>query len=304
MLRPFERFLGQCISVSTQPRAFVRERIHLGQDVLHLSFHPIGAGIFTGAALALVASGVVALLVAVGYSPKSNMTMRNGMKLISRASLFSNELCTTVINRKASRSGSSRRGLQEPYDNLKPPIDTLSFLRPVITVLYLIIAAFVFRAATARRKSAVLATVLLSALLATGANIAALKAYRKWNYHNSDCKEKFMQLAADRTAETQLKQFAADMNDDREDHRSWDVSWRAEGRVLYHVWRSKTPITDMNAFYAAVADIQKDALQEYCSADGGFLRAKLGATETQIFYNSEGERLTGFSIGPADCAQW
>ena len=30
------------------------------KDVLHLSFYPIGAGVFVGAAFALVASGVVA----------------------------------------------------------------------------------------------------------------------------------------------------------------------------------------------------------------------------------------------------
>ena len=37
------------------------------KDVLHLSFHPIGAGVFAGAAFALVASFVVAGLVATGY---------------------------------------------------------------------------------------------------------------------------------------------------------------------------------------------------------------------------------------------
>ena len=132
-LRPIQRFLAQWVSVSTEPSAFVRERIRLGdttnllrgakfflsaissaflaevatlyllgidnltepyywlfilltsipfvlisfllvklvaplsfKDVLHLSFHPTGAGVFTGAAFALVASAVVGLLVAVG----------------------------------------------------------------------------------------------------------------------------------------------------------------------------------------------------------------------------------------------
>lgn len=39
------------------------------KDVLHLSLHPIGAGVFAGAAFALLASAVVATLVAVGYIP-------------------------------------------------------------------------------------------------------------------------------------------------------------------------------------------------------------------------------------------
>src|SRR5262249_40418494 len=39
------------------------------KDVLHLSFYPVGAGVFAGAAFALTASAVVALLVAVGFIP-------------------------------------------------------------------------------------------------------------------------------------------------------------------------------------------------------------------------------------------
>jgi hypothetical protein len=39
------------------------------KEVLHLSFHPVGAGIFTGAAFALVAAAVVALFVAIGTIP-------------------------------------------------------------------------------------------------------------------------------------------------------------------------------------------------------------------------------------------
>ena len=40
------------------------------KDVLHLTFYPIGAGVFSGAVLTLVASAVVAALVAAGYIPE------------------------------------------------------------------------------------------------------------------------------------------------------------------------------------------------------------------------------------------
>jgi hypothetical protein len=39
------------------------------RDVLHLSFYPLGTGVFTGAAVALIASAVIATLVAVSYIP-------------------------------------------------------------------------------------------------------------------------------------------------------------------------------------------------------------------------------------------
>jgi hypothetical protein len=134
LLRPFERFLGKVIAISTTPSAFVRERIRLGdttnflratgfflsaistaflaevatlyllgignltepyywlvmlvttipfilfcflairivsplslKDVLHLSLYPIGAGIFAGAALTLLAAVIIGLLVDVSY---------------------------------------------------------------------------------------------------------------------------------------------------------------------------------------------------------------------------------------------
>ena len=57
------------------------------KDVLHLSFYPIGAGVFTGAAFALLASAVVGLLVAVGYIPKSNMTSPSTRNLKHRCLL-------------------------------------------------------------------------------------------------------------------------------------------------------------------------------------------------------------------------
>jgi hypothetical protein len=274
------------------------------KDVLHLSFYPIGAGVFTGAVLALVASAVVALLVDVGFIPeiKFDFTQWGGaeqMIPVNKRALHDclkgESLTYTIL----------ATGLQAEYNDLKPPIDTISYLRPIITVLYLVIAARFFMAAVDRRKSVVFGAVLLAALLATGANVAALKAYFKWNAENSGCVEQVAsgQLGLDRVAESALKKFAADLNDDNEDEDSWDVSYRAEGRVLFHIYRSKRPIVDIAAFHGAVARIQKDALARYCSDSSWFLRS-MKATETQTFYGVEGERLTGFSISPADCPQW
>ena len=58
----------------------------------------------------------------------------------------------------------------------------------------------------------------------------------------------------------------------------------------------------MAVFHDSVAQIQKDAVAEYCSDDYWFLRS-MKAIETHIFYGVEGEWLTGFSIGQADCPE-
>jgi hypothetical protein len=75
---------------------------------VHLSFYPIGAGVFTGAAFALVASAVIALLVAVGYLPEIKYDVTQWGETEEQGIVFSNGLCMTVTNMKALRSGSSR----------------------------------------------------------------------------------------------------------------------------------------------------------------------------------------------------
>ena len=223
----------------------------------------------------------------------------------SRSYRASSRLCNDCLKGESLVFTVVATGLQEAYENLRPPIDAISYLRPVIVLLYLVVAASAFAAAVARRKSAVFGMVLLAALIATGANIASLKAYLEWNPDNSFCQDRLLkgQIGFDRVAESALKKFAADLNDDKEDYDSWDVTYRAEGRVLIHTYRSKKPLVGIEAFHRTMAQLQKDALERYCSNEQRFLRdAK--ATQTYTYYSVEGERLTSFSIGPADCPQW
>ena len=78
---------------------------------------------------------------------------------------------------------------------------------------------------------------------------------------------------------------------------------RAEGRTLSFTYRFKTPI-DVGAFHSFVSEHQKDVLKAHCSDDDDFVLRSVKATETRTFYNLEGERLTSFSISPADCPRW
>jgi hypothetical protein len=94
------------------------------KDVLHLSFHPIGAGVFTGAIFALVASAVVKSLVAVGFIPEIKFDF----------SQWGDAQQMIAVNKRALhdclREGSLvSTGLQAAYNDLKPPIDSISYLR-------------------------------------------------------------------------------------------------------------------------------------------------------------------------------
>ena len=374
-LRPVERFLAQVISISTEPSAFVRERIRLGdttnflraagffvsaistaflaevatlyllgigdltepyywlfilltsipfvlicylvvrfvaplsfKDVLHLSFYPIGAGVFAGAIFALAVSAVVGLLVAVGYIPdiKFDFTQFGEMKQLIAVykrtaydCLKEESLTFTIL----------AAGLQDAYLNLKWPIDEISWLRPTIAVLYFSIAARVFMTAVDRRKSVVFGMVLLAALVATGASFLSLKAYIKWNYANSGCEEKLLARGLNRTAESALKETAQDIrgylqaDPEMKNNELWDISVGAEGRTLSYTYRLKRPIVDMEPFHRLVSGQQKDFYEGRCSEDNSFL-ISIKAMETHTFYSSEGERLTSYSIDRADCPKW
>jgi hypothetical protein len=279
------------------------------KDVLHLSLYPIGAGVFAGAVFALAVSAVVSLLVAVGYIPdiKYDPTrwwefdptqwwkakdMTAGIEWTLHECRREESLIYTIL----------ATGAQEAYQKLRPPIGSISFLRPVTTLLYLILAARIFMAAIDRRKPVVFGVVLLAALVATGANILSHRAYFAWNYENSGCEENLAKRAFDRVAEPVLKKFAADLDRASKDDDLWDVSVRAEGRMLLYTYRFKKPI-NMEAFPLFVSRNQEDALQVHCSDAGWYLRSAK-ATETHTYYNFKGERLTSFSIGPADCPSW
>ena len=112
------------------------------------------------------------------------MTSPSGRGWKKREWLSLNGPCMTASKRKASYTPFSLPGFRSAYNDLKPPIDTLSFLRPIIVVLYLFLAACFFRAAVDRRKSVVFGLVLLAALIATGVNVLWLKAYFEWRYQN------------------------------------------------------------------------------------------------------------------------
>jgi hypothetical protein len=275
------------------------------KEVLHLSLYPVGAGVFAGAAFALVASAVVALLVATGFIPDIKFDF----------SLWGEEQQIVAIDKRVlidCLKGESfiysvvASGLGEAYTNLKPPIDAISYLRPVIAVLYLVIAARFFMLAVGRRKGLVFCLVLLAAVIATGVNSASLIGYLSWRVKNSSCQNTLVEAGFDRAAESALKEFARGMNqNDPTNMHNWlmDVSVGAEGRTLNYSYRFKRPWPNSAAFYSWLSEYQKTVLTSHCSNDDDFVLRYAKATETHTFYSSEGVRLTSFSIAPGNCAE-
>jgi hypothetical protein len=187
-----------------------------------LAIHPIGAGVLVGAAFALVASAVVRSLVDVGYIPDISFDFSQWgeeqqsiavLKRVLYDCLKNESLLFTVV----------ASGLEETYTNLRSPIDDISYLRPVISVLYLFVAAPMFMAAVARRKPIVFGMVLLAALVATGANYLALKAYLDWKTEApgpSLKRQKFREVMVARWSSLVDWQFARTTKD-RDHHRQF-----------------------------------------------------------------------------------
>jgi hypothetical protein len=193
-------------------------------------------------------------------------------------------------------------GPQDAYYNLKFPLSSIGLLRPLIAVLYFIVAARVFMVAIDRGRWVVFTVVLFAALFAIGAHLVTLGASREWAEKNSGCEVNLDQRRFETVAEPFLQKFAADVDKAAKDDDLWDVSVRAEGRTLLYEFRFKKPI-NMEAFPVFLSRDQKRALQMHCS-DAGQLLRRARATETHTYYDFKGERITSFSIGPTDCPQW
>ena len=184
------------------------------KDVLHLSFHPIGAGVFAGAFFALLASAVVALLIVVGFIPeiKYDLTQWGNDQQVTQVLKLAVYDC---LKQESLLFQIVASGMGEAYTKLKAPIDDLSYIRPLTTVLYLLIAARVFMVAVDHRKPAVFGLVVLGALISTVAIYQTFKAYGDWT-RTSDCLKdnKVVQGGWDRYGESALKEFARGMNQD------------------------------------------------------------------------------------------
>ncbi|MGH9547879.1 MAG: hypothetical protein ACRD3W_00840 [Terriglobales bacterium] len=271
------------------------------KDVLHLSFYPIGAGVFAGAVFTLVAAVVVRLLVDVGYIPevKLDLAQWGGQEQIEAVLKHALYDCLKQASLLFSIVAA---GFEEPYGQLKPPIDFLSYLRPGVTVLYLVIAACFFTAAVKRHKLLVFGLVLLAAVLATGAIWLATSTYVQWSSDNSDCSRDLVARGFQSYGPSALKAMAQYIQEGAKDNPIWQISVQTEGRNIRYTYRYKRPI-DIASFEAYVSQHQKDLLNSHCSQEDDLVIKVLKGTETHTYYNPDGERLMSFSISPADCPQ-
>lgn len=107
--------LGHGSRLRCLARIHIRERLSRGvqnlaasgdslslKELLHLSFYPLGAGVFAGAAFALAASAVVQLLVAVGYISDRRQRLPRGATSWSPNRLF--QLAPPVVRSHAASS--------------------------------------------------------------------------------------------------------------------------------------------------------------------------------------------------------
>jgi hypothetical protein len=249
-----------------------------------------------------VASAVVRSLVDVGYIPDINHDFsqwglaeglsRDAFDSLVADCLKESSLLYTIL----------AAGLGDGYSSVKYPFGHISNIRPIVTLLYLIIAAIIFMAAVDRRKPVVFGMVLLAALISTGAILQSLEYYLAWNYENSGCRaDEMIERAKGRMAESLVKQKAQELQTELDKTNGvWSVSVRAEGRALIYTYRFKEPIDE--GFYRRNSVMQKQLLDWYCSRKY-WAERDFKVTESHTLYSSKGERLISFSIGPADCSQ-
>jgi len=116
----------------------------------------------------------------------------------------------------------------------------------------------------------------------------------------SSCNDKDMvETAFSSLAESELKERAQYLQTHVKSNDAMDFAARAEGRSLIITIRYKRPI-DKELVDRFSAQDQTQSRELYCSGE----LTRIRASETHIYYGSEGERLGSFSLTPADCPGW
>ena len=163
-------------------------------------------------------------------------------------------------------------GLGESYTNLKSPFGIIAYLRPTITLLYLIIAALMFMAAVDRRKPLVYGMVLLAGLIVAGAISQSLAYYVIRNHESpAGCKgevlvERSLGLMAEDVVKIHAQNLQAVLN---KTDGVWRVSVRADRRALNYSYRFKKPIPTDEDFFRGSSLMQKQLLADTALKNGG-----------------------------------
>jgi hypothetical protein len=83
------------------------------------------------------------------------------------------------------------------------------------------------------------------------------------------------------------------------DNDWWHLSAHTEGRDLILEYHFKRP-ADPKTFSNTLAIFRKQMVQLECDDQSANLK-RLNATQSYVFYAMDGQRLTSFSMTPADC---
>ena len=272
------------------------------KDVLHISSYAIGAGMFAGAFLALLAAIAVAALHAVGFISDITVTPAAILDEVAEDDYWQ----LMGINCLKERSLAIRivaSGMGDGYDYLKHPFDELSYIRPVVTVLYLVVAARLFMEATESRKLLSFGAVLLAAVLGAASIQFGVGAYMRHLGEKTGCTDDAVVAAGlYRAGHHALKEFAGDLNADFQKRASADDVYKlrisARERILIYEYHWKEPILDRAAFFRDVAEDYRIYSEDRCSDD---YLLDMGAREEHRYYSVDGEQITAFAIDRSNC---
>ena len=287
------------------------------KGALHLTLHPLGAGIFSGAVLGLVAAAVVSFAIATGYITDItyDFTKYQPQYSETRVSSLIHLMKLECIKERSLTIPIIAAGFGEAYSKLKWPLDWLSYVQPFVRLFYLFIAALFFVAAANGRKVAVFCAVILAAVVSTTIMFYGIRTYIHWVYsQHPECEKQIAARAFELNAPSLAQLLAKSWNDEAAAKPSdiYEVTIRAEGRTLIHTERLKMPLTeliylgqlvnDAHSFQALIADKRLAVLSLYCARDAvSQFRRKVVSQQVFMFYNMNGMPLGSFTISPKDC---
>lgn len=269
------------------------------KDSIHLSLYPIGAGLLTGAVIALLAALVVGIMVAGRLIPSVAVDFDTFDGTTMWWSHVKQQALNDCLIREFAIVKIVAAGLQEPFTRLRDPIGYLSFVRPLFVFVFMLVAAYFFMVAVERRKKLVFGLVVLAASVAV---YAAGSMYILVKSESSVCREQLDETVKKRVKAPLAVWIAKDLDQVIRENASADDVFEfrvaAKDGSLVMSFYDKIPLMD-NQKREAMQSARKSTYDLYCLPNGDWHSYDIHNIVRQ--FDSDGQQYDGFTMSSTDC---
>jgi len=247
-----------------------------------------GASFLIGGFVLAVASATLVALREVGYIPdfKHDLARMPNFHVIGMQAYYD------CLRKESTLFNALYNGVGGAYEGLRPPIDNLSYVQPLLHVAASFLFAGLVYFGTKRKKVAAGLAALLSCMAIFGSFLFGLTAYDSYLFATTPCGQRSVQEAQLRTAEDTVREMAehhATRNIGRPNGLLMLTGVEAQERTLILRIRVEEHATNRENFPMWVSALRRRIVQGYCISDHGALFRRIGISEVWLLRYADTE---------------